>query len=189
MAGKPKLCWDSCAFISLLTGERRTEAEMKGLYQIEHMVNEGRAIVFTSTVTIVEVLECDLTQEQIAKFKGLFANPDVAFVSVDTRVAALAQEIRSYYKSVLPKTLTTPDSIHLATAIHFEATAFQTFDGCSVRKHPDDLLRLAQPIAGKYEMPITIPGTPHEAKSPETPPPMQSLLMGVRERSEEPEEN
>jgi predicted nucleic acid-binding protein len=153
-------CWDSCTYISLLTGEKRTAEEMKKLHGIEQMVNEGRAVVFTSTVTMVEVLACKMTPEQAKKFKGLIGNPDTPFMPVDTKVAELAHEIRSFYDGKV----SVPDAIHLATAIHFEAAAFHTYDGCSTRKRPGDLLRLEQPIAGKYAMPITFPEVPRKEK-------------------------
>lgn len=117
--GKCRVCWDSCAYISLLTGENRSLAEMKSLYEIEHMVNQGRAVVFTSTVTMVEVLESHLTPEQATKFKGLIGNPDTPFVPLDTKLAELAHEIRSFYLGKL----SVPDAIQLATAIHYEAVA------------------------------------------------------------------
>jgi predicted nucleic acid-binding protein len=158
MPGKPHLCWDSCVYISLLTGENRTPEEMKNLYAIENLVNQGRAVAFSSTVALVEVLECHLTPEQVAKFKGLIGNPDTPFLPVDTKVAELAHEIRSYYKGAI----SAPDAIFLATAIHYEATAFHTYDGTSKRKREGDLLRLTQPIAGKYRMPITVPEIPVE---------------------------
>jgi hypothetical protein len=158
MAGKPILCWDSCVYISLLTGENRTPEEMKKLYAIEHMVNESRAVVFSTAVTIVEVLDCKLTAEQATKFKNLIGNPDTPFQQVDTRVAKLASEIRSFYKGKM----STPDAIQLATAIHFDADAFQTYDGSGKKSKSSDLLQLQQPIAGKYNIPITVPEIPPE---------------------------
>ncbi len=131
---------------------------MKKLYEIENIVNQGRAIIFSSTVAIVEVLACHLTADQAAKFKGLIANPDTPFLSVDTRVAELAHEIRSYYAGKV----STPDAIFVATAIHYEAIALHTYDGCGKRKREGDLLGLKQPIAGKYKMPITVPEVPAE---------------------------
>jgi predicted nucleic acid-binding protein len=173
-AGKPKICWDSCVYISLLTGENRTPAEMKCLYEVENLANQGRAVIFASVITLVEVLECKLTPEQAAKFQGLVANPDTPFMQVDTKVAALAHEIRSYYEG----RVSTPDAIHLATAIHFEATALQTYDGCRKKKH-HDLLMLDQPIAGKYMIPITIPQIPQlEVEAEAEVPPMFAATAG-----------
>jgi predicted nucleic acid-binding protein len=159
---------------------------MKSLYQIESMVNQGRAVVFTSTVAIVEVLACHLTPEQAAKFKGLIGNPDTPFLSLDTKVAELAHEIRNYYSGKI----STPDAIYLATAIHYEATAFHTYDGTSHRKRPGDLLRLPQPIAGKYKLPITIPEVPVEPPPPllenafHSPSAEEPLLPGIEDDSE-----
>lgn len=186
MAGKPKICWDSCVYISLLTGENRKPEEMKKLYAIEQMVNEGRAVVFTSTVTMVEVLDCKLTDEQATKFKGLIGNPDTPFVNVDTRVAQLASEIRSYYKGKI----STPDAIQLATAIHFEATAFQTYDGSGQKSKSFDLLRLKQPIAGKHKIIISVPEVPIEKPEFQESPllaAVQESLLGETEAEREAE--
>lgn len=155
VAGKPRVCWDSCVYISLLTGVNRTPQEMKALYEIEHLANEEKVIIFTSVVTIVEVLECKLTAEQAAKFKGLIANPMTPFQQVDTRLAELAHTIRSFYEGKI----STPDAIHLATAIQYGATSFQTYDGCGKRKK-GDLLKLQQPIANEFDIPITLPQVP-----------------------------
>jgi hypothetical protein len=56
----------------------------------------------------------------------------VQLLDNDLRVSALAREIREYYEAQskidgLPR-LTTPDAIHVATAIHYKADAFWTFD-------------------------------------------------------------
>lgn len=174
MPGKPQLCWDACAYISLLTGENRTPEEMKKLRAIEQMVSSGRAVVFTSTIALVEVLASKLTPEQATKFKGLLGNPDTPFQPVDTRVAELAHEIRNFYDGKVA----VPDAIYLATAIHYEATALHTYDGCSARKRPGDLLHLPQPIAGKYRLTITVPEVPVEPpREPEAPIEHQHLLF------------
>lgn len=177
--GKCKVCWDSCAYISLLTGENRTLEEMKKLYEIEHMANQGKAIIFTSSVTMVEVLECKLTADQAAKFKGLIGNPDTPFVPLDTKLADLAHEIRNFYAGKI----SVPDAIQLATAIKYEAVALHTYDGCSKKKRPGDLLRLTQPIAGKYAIPITIPQIPKDDKNEPPPPPLVAAAAAAEAQS------
>jgi hypothetical protein len=53
-------------------------------------------------------------------------------LGTDTKVAALAHDLRDHYAKVAPasggKTLSVPDAIHLATAIHHRANEFHTFD-------------------------------------------------------------
>jgi len=52
---------------------------------------------------------------------------------MDTKVAAMAHDIRDHYMARSAefggKTLSAPDSIHLATAILYRVTEFHTFDG------------------------------------------------------------
>ncbi len=48
--------------------------------------------------------------------------------SVDIRVASLAHDLRNHCVLHGRKILETPDSIHLATAIHYRAKEFHTFD-------------------------------------------------------------
>jgi predicted nucleic acid-binding protein len=184
MAGKPKICWDSCVYISLLTGENRKSEEMKKLYAIEQMITDGRAVVFSSTVTIVEVLDCKLTDEQAEKFRSLIGNPDTPFLNVDTRVAKLASEIRSFYKGKL----STPDAIQLATAIHFEATAFQTYDGSGKRGRPSDLLKLGKVIAGKHKISISVPEIPEEEADLSGMPLLEAAQQSLLEAGEVPPE-
>jgi hypothetical protein len=88
----------------------------------------------------------------------------VEVVSVSRRVATIAREIRNHYR-VNGDEIAVADSIHLATAIHYEATALHTYDGCGKRKRKMDLLNLALPIIGKYDLRICKPEPPPRAES------------------------
>lgn len=156
-AGKHKFCWDACVYISLLTSEGRTPEEMKGLYQVETDFNEGRVVVFTSAISLIEVLECKVKPEQAEKFKNFLKRPDAPLMQVDHKIIELAHKIRNWYRVNQNIEIVVPDAIHLATAIHYDATAFHTFDGCSKRKREGDLLRLTKPIAGEYDLEIMTP--------------------------------
>jgi len=54
----------------------------------------------------------------------------------------------------------TPDAIHLATAITYEADEFHTLDGAGKKKRSTDLLKLGTKIAGRYNLLICKPEGP-----------------------------
>jgi len=143
----------------MLTGEGRTPGEMTALLEVEQFVKDGHATVFTSAITLVEVLELHLTPEHSVKFRGLVANPDYPFVPVDVRIGELAREIRDYHHARGVK-IKTPDTIQLAVAIHYKADALHTYDGCGNKRKKTDLLMLPRPICGKYNIEISIPKLP-----------------------------
>src|SRR5439155_17868067 len=79
-------------------------------------------------------------------------------------IAGIAHNIRDFYSKRndgLP-TVTTPDALHLATAIAFKCDKFCTFDGADV-KRPDKpkrsrpLLSLGDVVAGQYRLVIVKP--------------------------------
>ena len=86
------------------------------------------------------------------------------------RRADRAHEIRDYYKSK-GRVMETPDSIHLASAILYEAEVFYTFDGEGKKKRPTraKLLSLSGDVAGHdltirrpYAHPNLLTGVPAE---------------------------
>jgi hypothetical protein len=85
---------------------------------------------------------------------------------VNARIARIAHDIRDFYarrNDGLP-TLTTPDALHLATAIAYECAAFYTLDA---KNRPDknrSLLSLSGGlVAGRYRLEVAKP-TPTKIK-------------------------
>lgn len=154
----PTYCWDACVFISLLSGTDRTPEELAKLQDVERLSDNGGCNIVTAAITLVEVLSAQMTPEKEELFQALLQRSNVTPVSVTRGIAITAREIRDYYHAKGIK-MAVPDSIHLATAIHYDAT-LHTYDGCGVRKRPSDLLRLAQPIIEKYKVKICIPEPP-----------------------------
>ena len=84
-------------------------------------------------------------------------------VATDRRIATLASELRNYYQlqkvvDGLPA-LSSPDATHLATAIHFEVSEFQTFDARDEPKKRRGLLPLNGNVAG-HNLLIRMPPIP-----------------------------
>jgi predicted nucleic acid-binding protein len=147
-------------FISLLTLTNRTDEEMEKLRAVERLADDGGCIIVTAAITLIEVLASAMTAEQEAAFQALLQRSNVTAVTVTTRIAMIAREIREYYHR-LGSNIAVPDSIHLATAVQYEVTALHTYDGCGAkRKRPTDLLKLALPLIEKYPISVTIPEPP-----------------------------
>lgn len=157
--GKIRYFWDSCVFISLLTADR-SEEDMANLRKLERLVDDGQVHIFTPATTLIEVLQCHLTDEQEAAFKGLLRRSNVQPVSVNMRVAEIAREIRSHYRGLKEMEIAVPDSINLAAAILYRANALHTYDGCGKRQRKADLLKLETPLIGKYHLKICKPEPP-----------------------------
>ncbi len=163
----PVYCWDSCVFISLLTKCGRTAEELEMLQAVERLSDNGGCVIFTAAITIVEVLACMMTPEQEDMFQALLQRSKVTAVSVTPRIASKAREIRDYYQSRKLK-IAVPDSIHLATAIHYKATALHTYDGAGKRQRATDLLCLATPLIDKYPLRVSKPEPPKEETNEDT---------------------
>jgi len=142
--------WDSCIFIAWLKDEKRPGNEMDGVYECVEETERNRTFIITSVLTKTEVLEADLILEAKDKYQRLLSRRNVQLIDNDLRVSNLAGEIREYYKNIkkhdgLPG-LTTPDAVHLATAIHYRAHFFWTFDNGGYGSR--SLLSLSGNVAG-----------------------------------------
>ncbi len=86
-------------------------------------------------------------------------------LGMDTKIAGLAHDLRDYYAANAAahsgKILSTPDAIHLATAIHYRVDEFHTFDNDGDAKHLG-LLPLSGNVGG-HRLKICKP----EAKNPQ----------------------
>lgn len=138
--------WDACIFIAWLKDEKRPHNEMDGILECVTRVEKNEVRLMTSVTTRTEVFEADLTAAVKAMYTRLLQRRNVQQVDADLRVTNLARELREYYNSGKRK-LTQPDAIHLATAIHYRADAFYTFDNGN--KGDLGLLELDGNVAGR----------------------------------------
>lgn len=155
-AGRKTYYWDTACFIAWLDGGKgHANDVIAGLDEIGKEISQNRATLCTSVMTQTELLQGKLTPDQSARLENLFKRKNVVQVSMDSRIAKRASEIRNYYHQRDIR-ISTPDSIHLATAIIYEADEFHTLDGDGKRKRPNDLLRLNGDVAG-YPLHIRVP--------------------------------
>ena len=140
--------WDSCVFLAWIKEETLWGQDvMDGMAQVVEQSAKNQAIIITSVLTKTEVLESQLTEEQRKKFNAVFGHRNVVLLDLDQRISDEAARIRGYYKKPHSRTMSVPDSIHLATALHYNAHEFHTLDGSSRRKRAFDLLALNGNVA------------------------------------------
>ncbi len=127
-----RLYWDSNVFISLISSmntpsanERRRNCELFFQDAIE-----GKAQIFTSTLTIVEVrypeeLLPDRVPQQVRqKITDLFNEPYITLIPIDPARAIEARELVWGYPW-----LRTADAIQIASAIFAGVDEMHTYDG------------------------------------------------------------
>jgi predicted nucleic acid-binding protein len=126
---RPAVYWDACPFIAWIMDEKRAPGEMDGVQACLDDVKAGRLLIVTSTITKVELLSCKAqSDQQSQRFDELLLRPEVTLVAVDQRIAQRAHDLRDHYARLGGKTLTTPDAIHLATALMYHVEQVHTFD-------------------------------------------------------------
>jgi predicted nucleic acid-binding protein len=101
-------------------------------------------------LTTVEVLQSRLPAGIPKLLEGLIKR--IIRVGMDTKVASLAHDIRDHYMArkdeFSGKTLSTPDAIHLATAILYRVDEFHTFDSGSSSSKTLGLIPLSGNVGG-----------------------------------------
>lgn len=150
MAGNsPIYYWDTCLFLAWLKDEQRNTGEMDGVREVVDRVKRREVKLMTSVLTLTEVLSSKIPAGIDTLFTALLKR--VSKQGVDTKVATLAHDLRDYYVQRSAehegKTLSTPDAIHLATAILYRADEFHTFDEKNGR-NTLGLLPLTGDVAG-----------------------------------------
>lgn len=141
----PVYYWDACLFLAWLKDEERKAGEMDGVREVIERSKRREVKIMTSVLTSVEVLSAKIPIGMDTLFKGMMKR--VNQVSMDIRVASLAHDIRDHYATNGGKTVSTPDAIHLATAILYRVDEFHTFDADSSRNSLG-LLQLSGNVAG-----------------------------------------
>ncbi|MBI1813752.1 MAG: type II toxin-antitoxin system VapC family toxin [Deltaproteobacteria bacterium] len=159
MPGRRVVYWDSCIFIAWLKDEHRANPlDMDGIAYLVDEWDAGRLVIATSTITRIEVLDSRLMSEQAAQFQACLRRSTIRVDGVTSAVADLAHQIRDHYPT--PR-ITTPDAIHLATAIAIPCETFFTFDGADpVDKKVRKILPLGPTIAGRHTLDTKAPRRP-----------------------------
>lgn len=128
MTGKDIIYWDTCIFIHLLKGDAHNHGDAEGIRDSVQRFENGEIILATSSITLTEVLQATFKSERDELvFEQLTRHPRFMMISVTPEIAKAAGKLRSR-KSSDDKSLSTPDAIHLATALHSKARFLYTSD-------------------------------------------------------------
>jgi len=152
--GKKIIGWDSCIFLAWLQEEKRDIGVMEGIEEVVRKIHNNEVTLLTSQMTNIEVLQSRLTPEAQKKWKAVFNRRNCQMIDINPRVSEKGQFIRDYCYQRNIK-LSSPDSIHLATAIIYKADEFHTLDG-SGKKRNGDLIPLDGNVAG-HKLKICVP--------------------------------
>jgi len=138
--------WDACIFLAWLQNDQLDPGVMEGIEETAKLVANNQAILVTSIMTRTEVLDSRMPKVAQDKFDNLFKRRNVEWINHDERVSKLSHDIRDHYDQRGVK-LSSADSVHLASAIIYEADVFYTLDG-SGKKKKGKLLPLNGNVAG-----------------------------------------
>jgi len=159
----PIYYWDTCLFLSWIKDEQRPSDEMSGVREFIEKAKRREITIMTSVITHSELLQSHLPAGMERLFTGFLRR--IQNKGVDIKIARLAHDLRDYYVQRKDenndKTLSTPDALHLATAILYRANEFHTFDRRNGRQTLG-LLPLSGNVGG-HKLTICKP----EARSPE----------------------
>lgn len=131
-------------------------AMMEEIDRLLLLFDNSEIVICTASIIHIEA-SANRLKDTPKKFNFLTRlYEDLEIVNSNSRVIKRAAEIRDHYARS-GNTLSTPDCIHLASAIYVEASEFHTCDGSGAESGRGKLLKLKAPIAGKYSIDIKIP--------------------------------
>ena len=118
-----KIGIDSVVFIYLLEENKRYLMEARGLFK---KVEKGELTASFSSIGLIEILTGPKKKGRFdlaSQYKELIAHfPNLDIMGINERIVDLASDLRAKYN------ITTPDAIHIATAIDSGALRFITND-------------------------------------------------------------
>jgi predicted nucleic acid-binding protein len=126
-----KIYWDTSVLIAWLMDERHWPSDvLTGIQDAVYEVETYLAVLFTSSITRTEFFSGNLTDQQKQRYVLLMRRSNVREIDPHQKITTRASQIREHYNQKRPSVkITTPDAIHLATAINYRADEFQTLDG------------------------------------------------------------
>ncbi len=97
----PVYYWDACLFLSWIKDEDRPTGDMDGFREIIELSKKRDARIMTSVLTSVEVLSAKIPAGMDTLFQQLMKR--VYRVGIDTKVVALAHDIRNHYTKLVER--------------------------------------------------------------------------------------
>jgi len=144
--------WDSTVWFAWLLDEKRPNDEMQGVRDCLDRVEANEVLIFSGDVLLtLEVVALKQKPEHRRALAEFQRRRNVRIMTVnDPRIAELNADLKAHYRKLNSTDkkgdLGEIDSIHLATAIHYQADAFYTFD--AGQKGGRSLLSLSGNLGG-----------------------------------------
>lgn len=142
-----KIYWDSDAFLGWLQEESGKVEKCDGVIQ---RAERGDVLIVTSALTLAEVLWMRggprIAKEKADLVQRFFRRSYIRVYNVTRRISESAQTL-VWDHGIKPK-----DALHVATALHLEASALETFDDDLIGKSGtvgQPLLLIRRPEAAK----------------------------------------
>lgn len=150
-----RLLWDSCIFYAVLKGEDRRSGELEILQERVSEFNDGRLVIIASTLLLVEVRQSKLDSEKMENFDQMLNRSNLVLADVNPSIARRAANLRNELRNHRGKYLSTPDAIHVATAIEFGVEMWTTDSMDS--SNTAGILSLAEEISSEYDIVVSRP--------------------------------
>jgi len=137
---------DTSILTAWLKDEDRPNDQMLGVYECFERIRKWEIQAIVSSLCYAEIDVAQYPPDRQTEFYRLLSERNPQEVSIDTRVCRLAGKLRWFYRDRSMK-LETPDALHLAAAIHYEAVEFYVFDD-GVEKKRTSLIDLSGTVGG-----------------------------------------
>ena len=124
-----KIYWDSDCFLAHLNDEKGKADQCDGVIQ---RAERGEVLIVTSALTLAEVLWLrggpKIAKDKAVIVKKFFKRSYIRVVNVTRKISENAQML-VWDNGIKPK-----DAIHVATALHTDSEALETFDAKLIGK-------------------------------------------------------
>ncbi len=143
---RPIIGLDASLFIAWLTGEQRPDDQAAGIQECFERIRKDEIQAIVSAVLYSEILLGQYPEDKQLAFYKLMSGTNPQVMEVDIRIARTAGELRTYFNTKGMK-MSTPDAVHISTAIHYGAHEFYTVDEGLTAKL-ENLLDLSAAVEG-----------------------------------------
>lgn len=131
---KPIIGWDTSTLLKWLEPRKEktgdivlSHDEILAINNIILQAERNELTIILSVVWQIEILLSKRTFEETERLQLALKSPSFQTLSVDTKIAKIAHDIRDMADQEGRK-IKTADAIHMATAIHHDVAQFHTFD-------------------------------------------------------------
>ncbi|MGO4505264.1 type II toxin-antitoxin system VapC family toxin [Dyella sp. 2YAF14] len=160
MSGKPVVYWDSSAFLALIKEEKtHGDSVYEALASQAGAFDRGEIILATSTVGVAEVLSANLPDGSREQFERILRRSNFQPITMSETVARQAARLRGHCYGKErngtgePYILSTPDAIHVVSAMLIKADVVVTLDSDNKTVKADRREMAMTKVASHYPVP------------------------------------